>query len=121
MIKSHVFEVRTSDTPHTLFIGDSIIRFLANEFPFTQVMAFGGNKVRDIHFQLNRVFLGISPRLLIIHVAINNVNQRHCDEYSQMSACKHEIKALDQFLVGQQGDMGFAVIVSGVVQTNGLV
>ena len=71
-----------------LFVGDSMIRFISNQFDSVQLVSVGGAKLLDcLNYIISELKVTL-PFMLLCHVGTNDINKKYKSENRQMHAVK---------------------------------
>ncbi|VDI70479.1 Hypothetical predicted protein [Mytilus galloprovincialis] len=108
---------------HLLCIGDSMIRFLQwrKDFknPMVNVFSQGGALVSEITPQIERLTRMHPPRLLFIHVGVNNVSKSFLfeSEFSQLLITTQQLEHLAHILqCTRTSDRHVSIVLSSIIR-----
>ena len=105
--------------PFTLVFGEFHYTFLEEaNFHHSKISAVSGGTFRDIEFKLQSWLDILTPKIVFLHVGINNINKLHLFEKWQAET---QLASLVSILEEFQARQHFLVIFSAVLHTNSSV
>ena len=105
----------------TLFLGDSMIRFITNLYEDTHVISVGGAKLLDSLDCLTTEIQGRNTFVVLFHSGTNNVNKTYYPEDAQIRKAKQSLGEMESIIPRLQSRYAFSFVYSGCIYTRSTV